>query len=241
PKTLKAKFGDGGVTPQTLPLTVLVSPGGHVRSEYGTGLECDSECVWDIKAGDTVAIEAVPDEGYSFEGWQGDVTGNISTASVTMDAEKTAEALFIDGGTTPQTLPLTVLVSPGGHVRSEYGTGLECDSECVWDIKAGDTVAIEAVPDEGYSFDGWQGDVTGNISTASVTVDAEKTVNALFGDGGVTPLTHPLTVSVFPGGYIRSEYGEGLECDSECMWDIKAGETVMFEAVPDQGYSFESW
>ncbi|MCP4030054.1 MAG: hypothetical protein GY734_02280, partial [Herbaspirillum sp.] len=204
-------------------------------------MECDSECVWDITAGETVIFEAVPDQDYSFENWQGDVTGNISTASVTMDGPKTLKAKFGDGGVTPQTLPLTVLVSPGGHVRSEYGTGLECDSECVWDIKAGDTVAIEAVPDEGYSFDGWQGDVTGNISTASVTMDAEKTVNALFGDGGVTPQTFSLTVLVSPGGYVRSEYGTGLECDSECVWDIKAGETVMFEAVPDQDYSFENW
>ncbi|MCP4029863.1 MAG: hypothetical protein GY734_01290, partial [Herbaspirillum sp.] len=193
------------------------SPGGYVRSEYGTGLECDSECVWDIKAGETFAIRAVPDEGYSFDGWQGDVTGNISIVSVTMDAEKTVNAMFGDGGVTPQTHPLTVSVFPGGYIRSEYGEGLECDSECVWDIKAGETVMFEAVPDQGYRFESWQGDMTGNAGISSVTMNAAKTVKVLFAEEGVTPDTHPLTVLVSPGGHIRSEYGEGMECDSECV------------------------
>ncbi|MCP4109590.1 MAG: hypothetical protein GY749_29395, partial [Desulfobacteraceae bacterium] len=217
--TGKAVFTEDNVTPQTYPLTVSVSAGGHIRSEYGDGLECssDSECVWNITAGETVTIKAVSDEGYIFDGWQGDVTEDGSTGYVTVDAAKAVKAVFAEDNVTPQTLPLTVLVSPGGHVRSEYGTGLECYSECVWDITAGDTVAIEAVPDEGYSFDGWQGDVTGNISIVSVTMDAEKTVNAMFGDGGVTPQTFSLTVLVSPGGHVRSEYGTGLECYSECV------------------------
>ncbi|MCP4107183.1 MAG: InlB B-repeat-containing protein, partial [Desulfobacteraceae bacterium] len=243
-KTVKVLFAEEGVTPDTHPLTVLVSPGGHIRSEYGEGMECDSECMWDIPAGETVILRAVPDEGYIFDGWQEDFTGNTSIATVTMDGPKTLKAQFGDGGVTPQTLPLTVLVSPGGHVRSEYGTGLECYSECVWDIKAGETVAIRAVPDDGHRFDGWQGDLTGNVSIATVTMDGPKNVKAVFAEGGVTPEMRILTVSVFPegAGYVDSPQAENLSCDStECRWPFSEGEEVSLTAHSNQEYRFERW
>lgn len=51
-------------------------------------------------AGTVVTLTATPDTGNTFDGWDGDATGSASTMTITMDADKSVTATFMeDSGT----------------------------------------------------------------------------------------------------------------------------------------------
>ena len=49
--------------------------------------------------GSSVSAVAIPDEGYKFSGWSGDVSGNTNPVKVIMDRDKSITANFIKAGT----------------------------------------------------------------------------------------------------------------------------------------------
>ena len=48
--------------------------------------------------GTTVALTATPKEGWVFQKWTGDITSSNANVSVTMNGEKTVEAVFVQVG-----------------------------------------------------------------------------------------------------------------------------------------------
>ncbi|MDP4093536.1 MAG: DUF5057 domain-containing protein [Bacillota bacterium] len=61
--------------------------------------------------GDSVTLTAIPDVGYVFNGWSGDLTGKTNPATITMDGSKTISATFVSGKSLQ---PLRILeVEPG--------------------------------------------------------------------------------------------------------------------------------
>ena len=54
----------------------------------------------------------------------------------------------------------------------------------------GSTATVTASPSSGYSFAGWQGALSGSANPASVTMDADKSVTAVF-----APINNPPTVA----------------------------------------------
>ena len=74
-------------TPVSKLLTVIIDGNGKVElNPPPVGKTYDP--------GTVVRITAVPDSGYEFKEWQGDVTGNNNPATVTMDDNKTVTAVF---------------------------------------------------------------------------------------------------------------------------------------------------
>ncbi len=73
------------------------------------------------------------------------------------------------------TFTLTTTVSGEGTVSPAGGTFTE-----------GTVVNIEAVPSAGYLFNGWSGDLSGSTNPTTITMDADKNVNAafIFSSGG---------------------------------------------------------
>jgi uncharacterized repeat protein (TIGR02543 family) len=66
---------------------------------------------------------------------------------------------------------LTISVSPagGGSVSPAGGT-----------YDAGASVTITAIPATGYVFDRWSVDVSGNTTSVTITMTADKNVTAVF-------------------------------------------------------------
>ncbi len=74
---------------------------------------------------------------------------------------------------TPQVAPLNVEIVGEGTVEfSPERIGLT--------FATGTNVTMTAVPDSGYAFVGWSGDVTSTDASVSITVDAAKNVTATF-------------------------------------------------------------
>jgi hypothetical protein len=112
-----------------------------------------------------VTLTANPASGYRFDHWSGDVSGNDISVTIMMDANKNIKANFIRFYT------LTTSVSPtgGGSVSPSGGTYDE-----------GTDVILTAIPASGYIFDHWSGDVSGNDTSVTITMDANKSVIATF-------------------------------------------------------------
>lgn len=116
--------------------------------------------------GTVVTLTVYPDSAYRFSNWIGDLSGSENPVSITMDADKTVEGLI-------EKVPSFILTisTTGGKVTKDpdFETYLE-----------GTPVSLLAIPDSGYEFSEWQGDLSGSNNPASVTLDANKNITALF-------------------------------------------------------------
>jgi hypothetical protein len=163
--------------------------------------------------GKTVTLEAVPNPGYSFTKWSGDLSDSNSTATLKMDADKSVKANFV-----LKTYSLTV-DADGGSI-TKYPNKASYNH--------GEMVTLEAVPntESGYSFMNWSGDLFGNTNPATLVMDSDKSVTANF-----VLKTYSLTVDADGGSVTKYP-------DKD---DYNHGERVTLEAVPNPGYSFTKW
>ncbi|MHC4120774.1 MAG: InlB B-repeat-containing protein, partial [Planctomycetota bacterium] len=117
---------------------------------------------------------AVPDTGYSFTNWSGDLTGSTNPVDIVMDSDKSITANFAQD----QHI-LTISSSTGGSVVDPGEGSFEYDD--------GTSVPIQAAPDDNYNFVNWTGTAVdaGKVANPSaaataVTVDAAYTLRANF-------------------------------------------------------------
>jgi uncharacterized repeat protein (TIGR02543 family) len=202
-------------------LTVSSTPGGNVTSP--------GEGTYIYKAGAVVNLTAQADTGYQFVGWTGNV-GTIanSTAASTNITMNDSYSITANFALEPGWYSLTISSTPGGNV-TEPGVGTHVYSNST-------VVNLMAVPDTGYQFVGWTGDVgtIGNVSAAetTITMNGSYYITANFGLWQPEPRVL-LTVSSKGGGSVTTP-GEGTFLDP-------LGAKVTLVAVPDEGGQFVKW
>ena len=169
--------------------------------------------------GTVVGLTATPAAGYQFDGWSGDVSGATASVNVTMDADKTVTATFslIEYTLTIVETNGTINVNPTpSNVINNSGTFAD-----------GTVVSLTAVPDSGYQFDGWSGDATGTTNPLSITMDADKTVTAIF-----SQIQRTLNVTIVGNGTVT------LASGSATNGTYADGTVLSLVATPDAGYGF---
>lgn len=117
--------------------------------------------------GTVVTLTAIPDAGYQFTDWSGDVSGASNTTTVTMNSDKSVTANF-----SVITYTLTTSTNGDGSVTLSPTGGV---------YEEGTVVTLTAVPDSGNKFVNWTGATSGTSNTTTVTVDSHKSVTASFG------------------------------------------------------------
>ncbi len=148
------------ITPSTQPTTrpVVVIDPDHVDYEtyyltietVGNGkvlVDPKGECFrYDSK----IRLSAVPDRGWEFHHWEGDVESNNPIINVTMDADKPVTAVF------PR-IPVNMVeleVVPVGHgIVARTPAGVITENGSLY--PEGTTVTLEADPDAGWGFLGF--------------------------------------------------------------------------------------
>lgn len=120
----------------------------------------------DKSCGTPLSLTAVPDLGWNFSGWSGDLSGTQNPASLAITGSEVVTATF-----TPKPLTLTVQRNGGGAVR--------LNPDQIY-FNNGDVVTLTAIPNRGWVFDGWSGDVTSDDVAIVLTMDSHKTVVANF-------------------------------------------------------------
>ena len=135
--------------------------------------------------GSTVTLAATPAAGFQFSGWNGDLNGLVNPSTLTMNADKSVTAAFTVLPPTQHTLTVTQLGS--GHVSLNPPGGVYTE---------GTVVTLTPLGDAGFQFSGWSGDLTGSLHPATLTMSANKTVNAIFSASNVNlAKRRPITAS----------------------------------------------
>jgi uncharacterized repeat protein (TIGR02543 family) len=120
------------------------------------------------EAGTQVTITTTPLAGYAFGSWGGDASGSQSPLTITMNTNKNITAYFslaqylLSTSVSTEGSGTVTLNPPGGT----YATGSQ--------------VMLTASPSPGYMFTGWSGDAGGTQNPLIFTMNANKTVTAIF-------------------------------------------------------------
>lgn len=213
-KTLTAHFNQLEEDERVLSIYIE----GEGTTEPGQGVHVYEE-------GTELEVEASPQEGWTFVKWEGDVLEDQEgeeKITVVMDEDKTLTAHFEEGE--PAVYELNVETTEGGEAV-EPGEGS-------FEYGKGETVDLEAVPDEGYDFIGWSGD-NGTIkenkaNTTTIEMNDNHTVTAEFEESG----TYSLMVEVEGEGSVE------VDPDQDGYED---GTEVRLTAEPDEGWIFVGW
>ena len=117
-----------------------------------------------------VELTASPDPGYMFDHWSGDLSGNNNPDTILMDSDKTITAFFLTLNCT-----LTVNVDGNGAVVKNPDSPF---------YPRNSAVELTAVPDSGWRFDHWGGNLWGSQSPDTIIMNGDKTVTAYFLEDG---------------------------------------------------------
>jgi len=170
-----------------------------------------------------VQLTANAPAGYQFTGWSGDASGTQNPLAITMDANKTVTALFAPTPAGPTYYYLSLQASPaaGGNVTPAPGTHPYPEDT---------QVALNAIPNTGYHFVKWEGDVANpNSAATTVKMSSAKTVTAKFALDSCQ-----ITIQVEP-------IEGGTTIPSSGVHTFAVGDTVDLSAMPSTGYEFVQW
>ena len=208
-----------------------------------------------FEANERITLEAIPNEGYVFEKWEGALTGNTNPESIIIDNDKSVTAHFF-----LRNYPLNISISGEGNVveviesrskvnaenqnessKSKSGKiGLgqvstqpslqTADPEADEKSSANTIVKLRAEPAQGWFFSQWEGDLTGDVNPEVITVDEEKNVTAVF----LQEESEGFTIEI-------NVIGEGDVNKSPDRTFFNEGDEVTLTANPDQGWNFVEW
>ncbi|MBX3734980.1 MAG: PQQ-binding-like beta-propeller repeat protein, partial [Verrucomicrobiae bacterium] len=188
-----------------------------VRFEIATEVESGGSILLipegpEFLEGVEVSAAAIPNAGWRFLRWEGDLVGTEETGLLTMDSSKRVRAVF-ERIATPHTIQ-----------GSSVGNGVVYVAPREDAYQDGETVITRAVPAPRWRFVGWDGDLGGTAPSAAVLMDRSKSVIANF-----EPIPE-YAVTVSSGGGSISGDGVYLE-----------GEWATMTATPLPGWTFLGW
>ena len=176
--------GTGEVTPPpSTPTNYTVS-----TSVVGQGSVSCLPNATSYASGTEVTLTATPAAGYVFSGWSGDASGTANPLTVTVGANVTVTATFVQ-----QVASYTLTAEIVGQ-----GTVTKSPNSATY--ASGTVVNLTATPASGYVFSGWSGDVSGTSPTVAVTMNGNKSVTAAFTQITSTPAAELVVNGNFSSG-----------------------------------------
>ncbi len=197
-------------------LTIEVEEGGTTEPGPGTYI---------YGYGEEAVIEALPDEGWKFHEWTGDISEGEEKdekVSIVMTEDRKITAHFEE----LEKQKLVVNIEGNGSVEVD---GVEIADGWSREYYQGMVVELGANPADGWFFEGWTGDYEGTDKSITIMMDDDMQITAVFED--------------------QSEYyelelnieGKGeVEIDPE-QDEYKESTKVTLTAVPEEGWLFIEW
>ncbi|MBK7319521.1 LamG-like jellyroll fold domain-containing protein [Candidatus Villigracilis affinis] len=180
-----------------------------ITSDHGTVAKNPDKATYHY--GDSVQLTATPAVGWAFTNWSGGVTGISNPVSLTINGNTSVTANY-----TQIEYSLTINTIGDGSVATDISGPYH----------HGDLVELTATPAAGWTFANWSGDAAGLVNPISITMDANKTVTALF-----TQNEYTLT--------IVSAHGTVTKLPDQPTYHL--GDIVNLTATPDTGWNFIGW
>ncbi len=189
------------------PLTVNIDGDGAVWEDVIQTKTTDYEY------GAVVELTASPADGWYFAEWEGELSGDRNPSRITVEDSTSVTAIF-----ERESHSLDVETDGNGSIS------MDPDEH---EHLHGESVELTAEADEGWEFVEWKGDLRGSDNPATITVDEDKEVTAVFEAN-----TYTLTVNVDGEGEIdRTPYAAEYEHGTE----------VMLTARGQSDYRFHRW
>jgi uncharacterized repeat protein (TIGR02543 family) len=193
------------LTVPTYTLSISINGQGSVEEDPDQPLYTYSQIV---------QLNAIPDLGWSFNQWGGDLSGSTNPTTISMTGNKAVTATF-----TQCIYTLSISVDPvaGGSVGVVpsppyyYGT----------------VVTLTASVNPGYTFGYWSGDASGTNPVTTVTMTGDKSVTAHFTQNGYT-----LTIIID---------GQGTVIKDPEQNTYAYNSIVELTAIADENWVFNSW
>jgi uncharacterized repeat protein (TIGR02543 family) len=169
-------------------------------------------------------ISAVEGSDHLFSGTVKNLAANVTT-TVTVVAVDSVEP----GNSNSTSLQVTWEYVPSYTLTVSATNGSVVREPDLEEYDSGTEVTLTPVPADNYHFVGWEGDLTGTDDPATITMDGEKTVTALFEEN--PPNTFTLSV--------MATHGSVTKTPNQPQYD--EGSVVGLKAVADPGYHFVNW
>ncbi len=192
---------------KSYPLTVNIDGDGAVWEDVIQAKTTDYE------HGAVVELTASPAKGWYFSKWEGELSGGQNPNRITVEDTTHVTAIFERESHT-----LDVETDGNGSVS------MDPDEH---EHLHGENVELTAEADEGWEFVKWKGDLRGSENPATITVDKDKEVTAVFEAN-----TYKLTVNIDGKGSVdRNPY----------LGEYKHGTSVLLTAKPNSEYDLYEW
>lgn len=176
--------------------------------------------------GASVVVKATPDAGSVFLGWSEGAAMLTTEQEYTalMDTDRSLVAVFGDQVIPPQYYTLLI---------SALGPGLG-EPEGVTTYQSGSEVLAAAIANPGCRFLEWRegSTVVSQDAAYKFTIDRNRSLVAVFEEVPIPPEQVSLTMAKVGEGTITPDVGTHL---------VNAGNTVIIEATPATGWTFEGW
>ena len=156
----------------TRPVNGTLTDGGQISC--GTaGIVCKLT----LGANAQVTLTAVPDVGYQVSTWTcPGILTSPTTCTVTLDAAKKAAVKFVKA---TYTLTVSNATPAFGGVTSKPA-GINCGATCSKTYTWGTSVVLTAKSKTGHQFTGWTGACAGALTTCTVSITGDSSVQANF-------------------------------------------------------------
>lgn len=171
-----ALLGLAACGPPQIALSVqLTGDGQGTVTSRPSGLSCSGKvCSGTFAKGTRVVLEAKPTATSGFTAWGGACTGSV--CAVVLDTPQTVTAAF-------ERTQFGLTVARGGAAQGRVVStpeGINCGEDCEEIYKKGLKVSVQAIPDEGALFGGWEGDCTDTGVVCLLELTDDRTVVANF-------------------------------------------------------------
>jgi hypothetical protein len=166
--------------------------------------------------GSDVTFTAVPENGWAFVKWSGDVDESTNPLTKTI-----LNSLNIIAEFQRKNYPLTIEIVGNGEVQEVVipQRTTEYSFETV--------VELTPIADEGWEFVEWSGDLTGRQVPSTIKIEREKTVTARF-----KLKEYPVEFEVVGQGTVELDPASDL---------YDHGSEVSMSAIPASGWEFVKW
>ncbi len=165
-----------------------------------------------------VTLTAVPEEGWDFSHWEGDLAESENPETITMDSDKTVTAHFVQ---TEYSLTFSI---------AGEGTATKDPDKLFY--PAGEEVNITATPAPGWEFDSWTGDTEHVDDAGSATTFVTMPENDVNLTANFTEKEYVLDV-IFDG--------EGTVSKNPEKDNYSFEEEVTLTPVAEEGWNFSYW
>lgn len=186
--SIEGDFNESVPDLYTLATSVLPEDTGTIQPSGGEFL-----------VGESRQILAQAADGYVFDHWTGDLTGDSNPISIQFNSNKSITAHF-----SLREYSLNIEIIGRGAVN-----------ETVVEQSATITVRLEAEAEEGWFFERWDGDLSGNFNPETLTINGEeeKIVKAVFKE--IPPEEYSVTINTDGFGTVEKDPYKEIYIDGD--------------------------